>query len=100
MGGSGARFYPDFLNRACRAFGFIRQRAGLYLDLLSLMRDAGLQSMEDDPDRAISFVADKMRLDLSDEDAELVLLAAIRDSVAAVFPLFVDFIHTFATQLR
>ncbi|KAA0161121.1 hypothetical protein FNF31_03962 [Cafeteria roenbergensis] len=96
MGG----YYPKFLTKATRAFGFIRQKAGLYLDLLGLMRDSGLQSMADDPERAIAFVAEKLRLDMSEEDAELVLLGAIKDSVSAVFPLFVDFLHTVATQMR
>jgi phosphatidylinositol 3-kinase len=100
MGGPRSPYYRDFLVMACQSFTLIRRNASLYLDLLTLMKDAGIQSMAGEPDRAIDFVANKLRPDLGEEDAEVVLLEAIEESVAAMFPLVVDFIHTVATSLR
>lgn len=70
------------------------------MDLLTLMRDADLQSMGPDPDEALKFVSDKLRLDLNTGEAEVVMIDAIQRSVAALFPLLVDFIHTIATRMR
>jgi phosphatidylinositol 3-kinase len=100
MGGPEDPHYEQMLKLSCSAFDFIRQRGGLYMDLLTLMRDADLQSMGPDPEEALKFVSDKLRLDLNKSEADVVMVDAIQRSVAAFFPLLVDYIHTLATRLR
>lgn len=100
MGGPKSPYYRDFLVNACQAYNIVRKGANLFLNLLNLMRDAGIADMGPDPDKTIEGVREKFRLDLDDEEAENAFLQVIDDSVAALFPALSDFIHTIATRLR
>lgn len=50
-----------------QAYNWLRKSANLILNLLSLMSDAGISDLSDDPVAALAKVEDNFRLDLTDE---------------------------------
>ena len=52
------------------------------------------------PASALQKIQEKFRLDLTDEQAEQFFLGLINDSVTALFPVLMEYIHKVATKLR
>lgn len=100
MGGPASEHYMKFTRYCCQAYNWLRKSADLILNLLSLMADAGIEELSNDPATTLQKVEEKFRLDLTDEQAEQFFLGLINDSVSAFFPLIVDIIHKVATKLK
>ncbi|TYZ69132.1 hypothetical protein PybrP1_003430 [[Pythium] brassicae (nom. inval.)] len=92
--------YLKFQTYCCQAFNWLRKSADLILNLLSLMADAGIEELSNDPETTLQKVQEKFRLDLTDEMAEQYFLGLITDSVTALFPVLMEYIHKIATRLR
>ena len=80
MGGPESKYYEKFLEYCCQAFNIIRKSANLFLNLLSLMRDANIPDMAPDPNRVI----DKVRHLCWGVDAT-VAAPQVSQSIAAFF---------------
>lgn len=104
MGGSESTEYRQFCSLACQAFNTLRKSAGLVLNLLHLMSDAGIGDLSNNPsadaDGVISSVEQRFRLDLPDEDAERYFLTLIGEALAAFAPRVMDVFHSIAVARR
>uniref|UniRef100_M4BN39 phosphatidylinositol 3-kinase n=1 Tax=Hyaloperonospora arabidopsidis (strain Emoy2) TaxID=559515 RepID=M4BN39_HYAAE len=100
MGGPTSEHYQKFTTYCCQAYNWLRKSADLILNLLSLMADSGIEELSANPATTLLKVEEKFRLDLTDEQAEQFFLGLINDSVSALFPLLVDWIHKVATKLK
>ena len=104
MGGIDSAEYRQFCSLACQAFNAIRKSAGLVLNLLNLMGDAGIDDLSNNPsanvDGVISKVEERFRLDLNDEQAERYFRGLIDDCLAAIAPRVMDVFHSFSVARR
>lgn len=100
MGGPQSQHYLKFQTYCCQAFNWLRKSADLILNLLSLMADAGIEELSRDPETTLQKVQEKFRLDLTDEQAEQYFLGLINDSVSALFPVLMEYIHKVANRFK
>jgi phosphatidylinositol 3-kinase len=104
MGGQDSAEYRQFCSLACQAFNILRKSAGLVLNLLHLMSDAGIEDLSNNPaadaDGVISSVETRFRLELTDEEAEKFFLGLINDCLVAIAPRVMDVFHSIAVSRR
>jgi len=104
MGGTDSKEYKQFCSLACQAFNTLRKSAGLVLNLLHLMSDAGIEDLSNHPIgdaiEVISKVEERFRLDLTDEQAETFFIGLINDSQAALAPRVMEKFHQFSVAMR
>lgn len=104
MGGTESSEYRQFCSLACQAFNALRKSAGLILNLLHLMSDAGIEDLSNNPagdaDGVLAKVEERFRLDLNDEQADHFFSALINDSLAAIAPRVMDVFHSFSVARR
>lgn len=104
MGGMESSEYRQFCSLACQAFNALRKSAGLVLNLLHLMSDAGIEDLSHNPsadaEGVIAKVEERFRLELTDEQAERFFLGLISDSLAAIAPRLMDVFHSIAVARR
>lgn len=70
------------------------------LNLFSLMVDASVPDIALEPDKAVRKVQDKLRLDLSEEEAVQYIQNLIEVSVTAIMPAFVEQLHKITQYIR
>ncbi|CAB1107106.1 unnamed protein product [Ectocarpus sp. CCAP 1310/34] len=90
MGGVNSEDYRMFKTYCCQAYNWLRKSANLILNLLSLMSDAGISDLSDDPVAALAKVEDNFRLDLTDEMVGKLL---IDTSLQALAPRVIELLH-------
>jgi phosphatidylinositol 3-kinase len=104
MGGMDSSEYRQFCSLSCQAFNALRKSAGLVLNLLHLMSDAGIEDLSNNPsadaEGVIAKVEERFRLDLTDEQAERFFLNLINESLAAIAPRLMDVFHSIAVARR
>lgn len=100
MGGVGSEHYHEFRKQCYTAFLHLRRHANLILNLFSLMVDASVPDIALEPDKAVKKVQDKLRLDLSDEEAVHYVHSLLDLSVTAVMAVLVEQLHKFAQYWR
>ncbi|XP_076179765.1 phosphatidylinositol 3-kinase catalytic subunit type 3-like isoform X2 [Ptiloglossa arizonensis] len=100
MGGVGSEHYHEFRKQCYTAFLHLRRHANLMLNLFSLMVDASVPDIALEPDKAVKKVQDKLRLDLSDEEAVHYVHNLLDLSVTAVMAALVEQLHKFAQYWR
>nr|KAF7416846.1 hypothetical protein H0235_011377 [Vespula pensylvanica] len=100
MGGVGSEHYHEFRKQCYTAFLHLRRHANLILNLFSLMVDASVPDIALEPDKAVKKVQDKLRLDLSDEEAVHYVQNLLDLSVTAVMAALVEQLHKFAQYWR
>ncbi|CAA9996102.1 unnamed protein product [Nesidiocoris tenuis] len=100
MGGVQSEHYHEFRKQCYTAFLHLRRHASLILNLFSLMTDASVPDIALEPDKAVKKVQDKLRLDLSDEEAVHYLQNLLDMSVTAVMAALVEQLHKFAQYWR
>lgn len=104
MGGFESSEYRQFCSLACQAFNVLRKSAGLILNLLHLMSDAGIEDLSNNPsadaEGVIAKVEERFRLVLTDEQAERYFISLINDSLAALAPRVMDVLHSLAVARR
>ncbi|KAJ1455194.1 hypothetical protein M885DRAFT_219886 [Pelagophyceae sp. CCMP2097] len=99
--------YPDdpnythkFKCKCCQAFSCLRRHAPLLLNLMSLMKDAGIEHLSEESDVKLQKFQDRFRLDLSDEDAERFFLSLINESLNALVPVVLERFHKIAVWMK
>ena len=104
MGGLESIGYKTFCSLACQAFNLLRKKAGLLLNLLHLMSDAGIEDLSNNPsadaEGVIVKVEERFRLELTDEQAESYFLGLINDSLTAFAPRVMDVFHSLSVARR
>jgi len=101
MGGADSMLYVRFRLLCCEAFNILRRpsASNLILNLLLLMVDADIQDLKGEQD-ALKIVTERLRLDLTDEEASRYMQNLINASVSALFPMLVERLHTWAQAWR
>jgi len=88
----------------CQAFNELRKSAGLILNLLHLMSDAGIEDLSNNPsadaEGVIAKAEERFRLGLTDEQAERYFLGLISDCLSAIAPRVMDVLHSLAVARR
>lgn len=64
------------------------------------MRDSSISSISTDPEKSVLKVQEKFRLELTDEEARANIEALLEESVSALFPVLVEYIHNWAQYWR
>nr|CAI5868714.1 unnamed protein product [Callosobruchus analis] len=100
MGGVTSEHYQEFRKLCYTAFSHLRRHANLILNLFSLMVDASVPDIALEPDKAVRKVQDKLRLDLSEEEAVQYIQNLIETSVTAVMPAIVEQLHKITQYIR
>lgn len=104
MGGLESSEYRQFCSLACQAFNALRKSAGLILNLLHLMSDAGIEDLSNNPvadaEGVIAKVEERFRLELTDEQAERFFLGLINGCLSALAPRVMDVFHSLAVARR
>eukprot|EP00968_Pinguiococcus_pyrenoidosus_P016574 scaffold1610_cov257-Pinguiococcus_pyrenoidosus.AAC.27 len=86
MGGEQSEHYARFKTYMCQAYNWLRKSANLILNMLSLMADAGIEDLRNDPDATLAKVQERFRLDLTDEQAEHFMLQLLNESLTSLAP--------------
>ena len=68
MGGQEGKYFAQFCKLAIEAYKQLRRNAVLIMSLLRLMKDAGIEALQVDPESRLRFVEERFRLDLGDEE--------------------------------
>lgn len=100
MGGRNSLYYNKFRQYCCEAFNILRKSSNLILNLFSLMRDSAIVSISTDPEKSVLKVQEKFRLELTDEEASANIDGLLEESVSALFPVLVEYIHSWAQYWR
>jgi phosphatidylinositol 3-kinase len=102
MGGEDSEHFQKYRALCCQAYNWLRKKANLILNLLSLMGDAGIQDISKKSDliTVLKRVEEKFRLDLTDELAEQYFIGLIKESSSAFAPKVMEFMHKVAVSLR
>ena len=104
MGGVDSSEYARFRSLSCQAFNTLRKSAGLVLNLLHLMGEAGIEDLSNNPaadaEGVIAKVEERFRLELTDEQAEAYFLGLIDDSLNALAPRVMEVFHQLSVARR
>ena len=102
MGGWKSDNFCQFLSLACAAFLTLRRHENVrhLLSLIRLLEGCGLPDLEttQDIETAIHGVRERLKLDLSDEDAIIFMEKLIQDSCSSKMWIAVDAIHSLAQK--
>eukprot|EP00051_Salpingoeca_urceolata_P025048 m.444882 g.444882 ORF g.444882 m.444882 type:complete len:547 (+) comp20300_c6_seq2:1212-2852(+) len=100
MGGVTSDEMRQFRSHCYNAFLILRKNANLILNLFAMMVDSNVHDIALDPDKTVMKVQDKFRLDLSEEAAIKYFQETMDESVNAMFPQFIEKLHTWAQYWR
>jgi phosphatidylinositol 3-kinase len=100
MGGQDSEHYRRFQTLCCEAYNILRKSAGLLASLMHLMAGSSIAQIADDPEMALLKLQEKLRPDLSDEEAAVWMTQLLSDSASAVMPQFIEATHRWAQYWR
>jgi phosphatidylinositol 3-kinase len=100
MGGQESKEYAEFKQYCFTAFTTLRKSANLILNLFALMTDASIPDIKIEPDKAVSKIQERFKLEYTEEEAIRYFEALIADSAAAIMPIVIDRLHGFVQHLR
>jgi phosphatidylinositol 3-kinase len=100
MGGRASPLYNSFRQYCCESYNILRKSSNLILNLFTLMSDSNILAISADPEKSILKVQEKFRLDLTDEEASMTIEVLLEESVSALFPVIVEFVHRWAQYWR
>ena len=101
MGGIESEGFVKFGKNCCQAFNWLRKSANVILNLISLMGDSGIPVIEQmGLDAVLEVVETRLRLNLTDEEAETFFLSLMESTMHAVMPDLIDLFHKLAVQMK
>jgi phosphatidylinositol 3-kinase len=102
MGGPFSEGYRRFQQLACEAFMLLRKRAPLIVSLISLMAEAGIETIAEDAKGQPSFqsLRERFMLGRSSDEALKAFQELMQQSLSAVFPIVVDTLHRWVQAMR
>jgi phosphatidylinositol 3-kinase len=100
LGGYDGEHYARFKTYCCEAFNTLRKHSALIINMHVLMKDAHIPDFEKAGERGIMTIAERFRMDMSDEEAVQYIQQLIMDSVTALMPKLMETIHAAATAAR
>eukprot|EP00955_Chlamydomonas_euryale_P115162 366332-Chlamydomonas_euryale.AAC.9 len=84
----------------CRSPAPLIPAADLILSLFHLMAGASIEAIRTDPEKAILKLQEKLRLDITDEQAVEYMQQLINESATALMPQIVETTHRWAQYWR
>ncbi|EGG14145.1 phosphatidylinositol 3-kinase [Cavenderia fasciculata] len=93
MGGENSKHYGKFKQLCCEAYNILRNSSHLIINLFALMIDANIPTISEEREKSILRVQEKLQLELTDQEAANSLLQLLNDSVSALFPVVVEYVH-------
>ncbi|KAL0238508.1 hypothetical protein GEMRC1_012981 [Eukaryota sp. GEM-RC1] len=96
----GEEYFAKFREYCCLVFSVLRRHANLFLAMFSLIGESGMTSVEKAGRAVVSRVAEKFRLDLSEEEAQGVVFDEIDMARRAIAPKLAETIHRWNQMLR
>lgn len=100
MGGQDSIYYVQFRMYACEAYNILRKSADLILSLFHLMAGSAIESIRQDPEKAMLKLQEKLRLEIDDEQAVQWMQSLINESATALMPQIVETTHRWAQYWR
>ena len=100
MGGADSPHYRQFQTYCCEAYNILRKSANLLLSLFHLMAGASIPAIQSDPEKAMLKLQEKLRPDLSDEEAAAWMQQLLADSASALMPQLIETTHRWAQYWR
>lgn len=100
MGGTSTAQYQRFESLCFVTFSNLRKSANLILNLFALMVGTNIQDIALEPDKVVSKVQERFRLDLSDEEAIQYMSVLLNESMSAFFPQVMEQLHKVAQLWR
>jgi len=85
--------FQEFVVMCCQALQILRENCALLLTLIGLMIDSGIPGLDRS---AISFVNNKLMMNLNDDQASEALTKIIKESLTKIFPTLNYAIHSLA----
>jgi phosphatidylinositol 3-kinase len=99
MGGKDSIYYNQFRTYCCEAFNILRKSSDLILNLFTLMIDANIPHVNQ-AEKSVYKVQEKLKLDLTDEQASAYFQGMINESVRALAPQIAETMHRWAKYWR
>ena len=81
-------------------FNSYDRHANLILNLFSLMVDADIPDIALEPDKTVKKIMDRFKLDLNDDQAQIVLLKEIESNYDTIVGTVTDIIHEYNTAQK
>ena len=94
MGGAKSKHFLEFKKTCVEAFTVLRRHAKLFLTLIHLMGDSGIEHLK--LEATLTKIQDRFHLELSEEQAALELENIIQESADAFFDRVLDISHWLA----
>eukprot|EP01125_Pyxidicula_operculata_P018418 TRINITY_DN653_c0_g4_i1.p1 TRINITY_DN653_c0_g4~~TRINITY_DN653_c0_g4_i1.p1 ORF type:complete len:866 (+),score=208.78 TRINITY_DN653_c0_g4_i1:55-2652(+) len=92
MGGLYSKEFKQFTSYCCTAYNILRKSSNLILNLISLMVDAEIPHVNQG-EKSVLKIQEKFKLELTDEEANRVMIQLITESVKAVVANFMEDLH-------
>eukprot|EP00741_Cyanophora_paradoxa_P022586 tig00000248_g21811.t1 len=96
LGGKGSPHYSRFLTLCSEAYSILRKSSGLFASLIRLMAHSGIPDVGPDPEAAVIKLLERLRPELSEEEASLFMLAVVGQSVSSLAGHAAEIIHRVA----
>jgi len=100
MGGADSPGYSQFMQLCCEALNILRKSANLLLSIIHVMAGSSIPDIRSDPEVAMLKIQEKLRLDLSDEDAAAHFEGILTAAQAAMLPRIAEVQHRVAQGWR
>ncbi|PVU91535.1 hypothetical protein BB561_004352 [Smittium simulii] len=97
-----SQLYNKFKSHCFVAYALLRkpENSRLLISIFTLMAKSGLTDISSEPDRAIMFLENRLKIDFTDETATKYFHSVINDSINALFPQVLETIHKWAQYWR
>ncbi|ORY81577.1 kinase-like domain-containing protein [Protomyces lactucae-debilis] len=93
-------WYSRFKSYCFTAFSALRKNSGLILNLFALMVDANIPDIKIEPQRAVGKIMERFCLEMDEEQSLRFFEDLLIESVSALFPVFIDRVHTITQYWR
>ncbi len=100
MGGTSSPQYQRFKSLCFICFTSLRKSVNLFLNLFGLMIGSKIQDIALEPDKVVSKIQERFRLDLNDEEAIQYMSVLLDESMSAFFPQMMEQLHKVAQLWR
>ena len=100
MGGAGSQQYQRFKSLCFVSFTNLRKSANLIFNLFALVVGTNIHDIALEPDKVVSKVQERFRLDLNDEEAMQYMSVLLDESMSAFFPQVMEQLHKVAQLWR
>ena len=85
--------FSTFKKKCCDTYLYLRQNARLIVNMFYLMVHCGITELSENYEQVLNKLHDKFKPNLNNEEASISLNTKLEESLSALFPKLMDFIH-------